>query len=69
MARPRSSWSSVGTEITFAIDREGVYDTLRDGSTTNTKAPAGTVEWAQSMLVQLLVNAMSRRVAMGYLAG
>jgi hypothetical protein len=69
VAQPRSSWSSVGTEITFAIDREGVYDPLREGITTNTKAPTSTVECAQSMLVQLKVNAMSRSGAMGNLAG
>ena len=65
---PTPPWLPVGTEITFVKEREGVRDTLHDGITTNTKAPASTVEGAQSMLVQLIVHAMGRIVAMGKLA-
>jgi hypothetical protein len=62
---PTPPWLPVGTEITFVIEREGVCDTLHDGITTHTKAPASIVECAQTMLVQLTVHAMSRKVALG----
>jgi len=66
---PTPPWLPVGTEITFVIEREGVCDSLQDRITTYTKAPASTVEGTQSMLVQLIVHAMGRKVAIGYLAG